>query len=484
MNILYVIKGLSVVEPLGVLQLSAITRALGHQSFLAVLDRDDLPRVIAQNQVDLVAFSILSTDALAFRQTAGQIKSRWPELPIVAGGPHPTYFPQIADTWPIDAVVMGEGDLVMAPLLEAIEEGKGLAGVPNLRGKYLNNPMLPLVTDLDQLPYCDRGLAHAQEPLRSVPMKTFMASRGCPFGCAYCFNNAYKDLYRGLGPIRRQRSVQNLVGEIELVKQRYPLQFVRFGDDVFVTGHNQWLEEFCEEYARRVGLPFYILIHPHLVTPAVIGPLKRAGLHSVAISIEAGNETLRRQLLQRPVSDESVLRAYAILHDHDVNIFSNCMLGLPGSALDDDFKSLELTFKAAPTYASFTVFTPFPGTELYRQCLDKGYLDADFDSQEYPESTFQSSCLNIFTPREKDIQRNILLLGSLANAMPSLRGAILGLIKRQKPNRLFLAVSFLVRNYLQRKIWPFHLNLLSLARITWRVFRIDRRNYSTRRGND
>jgi len=480
-NILYVVKGLSIVEPLGVMQISAAAKTRGHKSFLGVIDNGGIPELIRKEKIALVAFSLLSTEAQVFLETAKQIKSLYPNLPIIAGGPHPTYFPRFADAPCIDAAVLGEGDLIINPIAEAIEQGKDISRIPNVYTKTRKNDLLPLVSDLDELPFADRELVHNLEPFKYVPMKTFMATRGCPYNCAYCFNNAYKTLYKGHGKLVRRRSVENLITEIEKVHRHYPMKFLRFGDDVFVAKYDAWMEEFAEKYKARVGIPFYCLIRPNLVTEKLVAALRNSGCHSVAISLETGNETLRKTVLNRMIDDETILKAYSLLRDYDMKIFSNCMLGLPESTLGDDLKSLDMTFRCSPTYASFTVFTPFPGTGLYRLCMDKGYIEKPFEAGEYPESTFQSSCLKTVSESDKAVHRNILMLGALANWQPRLRNLIVNRLLYRKPNKVFNIIGFLVRNYLQRKIWPIRLNLLYFLRLVLKVYRIDLKNYAKRK---
>lgn len=478
MNILYVVKNLSVVEPQGIMQLSAITNSYGHKSFLGVLENDNLLDIIDQKDINLVAFSFLSVDVKAFYTAAQQIRNHSPYRTIIAGGPHPTYFPHIIDSWPIDAVVVGEGDLVIGQIVEKLQRGQGISDIKNVYTKSSKNNLLPLVGNLDELPYVDRDLVHHTAPLNKVPMKSFMASRGCPYNCAYCFNNAYNTLYKNLGKTRRQRSVENLIREIEEVKNNYTLKFVRFGDDVFVARYDEWLEEFVYKYKSRVGIPFYFLIYPHLVTKEVISTLKEAGCHSVAISIETGNEDLRKKIIKRPISNEIIINAYKILKEHDIKVFSNCMLGLPESTIEDEIESLKLTFKCAPTYASFTIYTPLPSTELYQYCKSKGYMNVSFEDEEFPNSTTQRSCLNLFSDREKDIHENILMLGALANRKPALRKLIVNYLIYWKPNKVFKLIGFLVRNYLQREIWPFKTEVKQFLSLVYKVYKIDKKNYA------
>src|SRR5690348_12827911 len=100
MNILYIIDTFSIVEPMGTLQLSAITKSRGHKSFVCAINDSDILRNLEENRIDAVACSFMSTESGRFNVLVRQIRARYPKMPIIAGGPHPTYYPQIAKTWP------------------------------------------------------------------------------------------------------------------------------------------------------------------------------------------------------------------------------------------------------------------------------------------------------------------------------------------------------------------------------------------------
>ncbi len=73
------------------------------------------------------------------------------------------------------------------------------------------------------------------------------------------------------------------------------------------------------------------------------------------------------------------------------------------------------------------------------------------------------------------------MLGALANWQPRLRNLIVNRLLYRKPNKVFNIIGFLVRNYLQRKIWPIRLNLLYFLRLVLKVYRIDLKNYAKRK---
>ena len=482
MNILYVVKTFSVIEPMGILQISAITKARGHTSFMCSLDDSNIEEEVARHRIDVVAYSFMSTEARPFLDVSQQLRAAYPKLIIVAGGPHPTYYPQMVDHWPIDAVVVGEGDAVFCELIENLFSGKDISHIPGIHTRQFKNSPGNLVEDLDTLPFSDRELVKNIEPFKYVRMKSFFGTRGCPFSCAYCFNSAYNQMYKGKGEILRRRSVESLVSEIEMVKENYPTDFIRFGDDTFVMKHDDWVDEFAEKYAARVGLPFYFLINPNLVNEGLIKVLKKAGCHSVMMGIETGNERLRKKILERCVSNETMMKAFKIFRDYDIKVFSNTMLGLPGSGLKEDLESLEFTLKCHPCYSGFTVFTPFPGTKLHEFSKYSGYLRNDDPGVDFiPASMQQSSVLNHITDQQKRIHHNILALAPIANYFPWTQKLIVKRLIYWKPNKVFDVLGFLVRNYLNMKIWPFGKSLRAFLVILRKVIRIDRQNFTDKK---
>ncbi len=479
MNILYIVDTFSVIEPMGTLQLSAITNARGHKSFICAIDDGDVWRKLEEHRIDAVACSFMSTEAGGFNVLIRGIRARYPRMPIIAGGPHPTYYPQIVDTWPIDAVVVGEGDLIIAPLLEGLLRGRDISALPNVHTKTFKNAQGNLVHDLDTLPFADRKLVADLVPFKYIPMKSFFATRGCPYSCSYCFNSAFNKMHKDKGEVLRRRSVENLIQELEQVKALGRMDFVRFGDDTFVMKYDEWVEEFCDKYPKRVGVPFYFLIHPNLASEILISSLKKAGCHSIMLGIESGNEHVRRKVLDRYVADATIKKAFDLYRKYDIKVFSNTILGLPETTLKEDLESLEFTLDCGPFYSGFTVFTPFPGTALGEYSKQKGYVKGTDDfAESFPISMQSGSMLNTVTDRQRQIHRNILVLAPVANLFPLTRKLITKHLIYWQPNAAFDLIGFVVRNYCNMKIWPFGKSLYTFMQIFQKVVRIDKRNYT------
>lgn len=482
MKVLFLVDTFSVVEPMGALQLSAILKQRGHQTEIAAIEEGNIFERIEMFQPHALACSIMTSEAARFCALLEEVRRRFPKLILIAGGPHPTYYPKIMNTWPLDALVVGEGDLVIAPLLENLLEGRSIRSLMNVHTKDFQNPQGPLVERLDDLPFSDRELLADKEPFRYIPMKTFFATRGCPYSCTYCFNSAFNTMHSDKGKVIRRRSVENLIQEIEAVKAKYPMDFVRFGDDTFVMKYDAWVEEFVEKYKKRVGVPFYFLIHPNLAEERLIKALKEAGCYSVMMGIESGNERVRRKVLGRNVADDTIKEAFRLYRKYGIKVFSNTILALPDTGLKEDLESLEFTLDCRPFYSGFTVFTPFPGTVLGEYVREKGYVKGlDAFSESFPVSMQSGSLLNTVTDREREIHRNILVLAPVANVFPWLRRWIVKRLIYWRPNFIFDAIGFLVRNYCNMKVFPFRKNASVFWKLLKRVMRIDQRNYRAMR---
>ena len=249
----------------------------------------------------MVAFSAKTGEHKYYIAANDSVKAVSNRIFTVMGGPHTTFFPGIIAEHPFDALCVGEGDDAWPELLDAIERNGPIDKIPNIvtRANFRSGvtPVIrPRRTTLDDLPFLDRELFYSRTRLGKFPMRSFMAGRGCPYKCAYCFNREYNLLYKCKGPLSVRMNVGRVVEELKELKMRYPTQFIKFYDDIFVLKDDDWLDEFSVRYAKEVGLPFHCLMRANLLTEPVLLKLKRAGLASLSMSIESGNEYIRNSV--------------------------------------------------------------------------------------------------------------------------------------------------------------------------------------------
>ncbi len=295
------------------------------------------------------------------------------EFFAVFGGSHPTFYPDIINLEGIDGICIGEGEFALLDFVRAYEKGGDITNIKNwhvkLDNKIYKNPVRPLVKNMDELPYPDRSYYSNSRP-------TFMSSRGCPYKCSYCFNSAFNKIYDNKNIIRR-RTVPNLISEIKQVIKSNNTDFIKFEDDIFIMS-KPWLREFSKMYKEQINIPFICYVRANLVDEEVIKLLKHAGCHSVAMGIEAGNEKVRKEILFRDITNETMISACHQFRAVGIKVRTYNIVGIGGTTLSNDFETLQLNRQCKPHHASCFLMVPYPGTVINDRAKKQGQFDDDF----------------------------------------------------------------------------------------------------------
>lgn len=459
MRVMFVIKTTDFIDPFGLAYLSATAKQAGHSVALGILDREDILGRIRTERPQVVAYSAVTGEHQEYFAFNRVVKERFPDIFTLMGGAHPTYYPACVREPSIDAVCAGEGETAFATLLGRLESRSDVSDIPNIHTKERANPLGPLIADLDTLPLPDRDLLFGRTEVGEFPVKTFMTSRGCPFPCTYCFEPVLKNMYRGKGKYTRRHSVDRVFEEIERVRARYPLQFIKFEDDLFALSVDEWLEEFAERYPREIGIPFNCLMRTDGLSDEVLGLLKKAGCYSINTSVDSASFEIRKLVVRKKFTNADIQEAFDRVHAHGIHVQNNMIIGLPEATIEDEKHAIDMSIACGIEHPHFTILMPYPGTEIATYCEQKGYFKMDVD--QIGESLMNRSPLSCFTEKEKDIQKNVLHLGALAIRLPFLRNLVLNHLIYWRPNVLFVLTGYLMKIHLSRKyLYPSRFSLL------------------------
>lgn len=365
MKILFVMVKEDFIDPMNIELLSALAKEQGHETFLNVLEHDNLLEEMEAIRPDIVAYSAKTGESNVMFRANRALKNKYKDrIFSVMGGPHPTFnymrmqlygerlklpltfsgpaMPRVVEDTQMDALVVGEGDESWPAMLRALATGGSLDAIPNVvtRTNRRTDGSVALQDRnmaLDDLPYLDRDVVYDKTRLKTFGMRSLLAGRGCPFPCTYCFNAKYNAMYKGKGKMLTRYSVDRLLAELEDMVRRHPTQFIKFYDDVFVFRTDDWLIEFADKYPRAIGLPFHCLVRSDLVRrdPDMIAYLKKAGIKSISMSIESGNPFIREQIFKRGMDAEDIRFAFDLCHREGINTFSNTILAVPVPVIPD-----------------------------------------------------------------------------------------------------------------------------------------------------
>jgi anaerobic magnesium-protoporphyrin IX monomethyl ester cyclase len=386
------------VASLGPAYMAAFLRQHGHEvDFFRAkigMDLDDVVAKIARHGPELIGLSLTSRQWLRGAAIASALRINH-NIPVIAGGLHPTFAPEetLARTG-IDFVCLGEGEEALLELVDALERGESGQGIKNIWLKGSQRPELRVpISPLDRLPFMARDLLDEHHGCVHV-----CTQRGCPFPCTYCAARTTSDLYEGIADYGRRRSPENVLAEISQLKET-GAGYVIFLDDTF-TIHHPWVKDFCQRYKAKLHLPFSLHARVETVSKSLLECLAAAGCAHITYGIESGSERIRRDVLQRPVTNELFRDVFRWTKEAGIMVTANYMLGIPGETRDDLAATLLLAKELEAFDFGYFIFYPYPGTSLYQTCQNKGYLPADFWTR---SANHRESILNLPTLTKEDI---------------------------------------------------------------------------------
>ena len=333
-------------------------------------------RVLA-SQPDLVLFPSEINSFEWCAAVGASLKQQQPDIHLLHGGFHVTSSPEDCIARPgVDMLCVGEGDLAVPELVDALSQGLDVTAIANIwvkssDGTVHRNAPRSLVQDLDSLPWPDKSLYYDELPGLA---KEYMCvtSRGCHWACSFCFYTTLYSLY-GRDGYLRVRSPQHVLGELVAARDRWDLEYVVFHDDIFPTSI-RWLREFAPLYREQVGLPCSCITHPQLISEESADLLGEMGCEYVIMGAQTVNEDSRSaEVINRSESTEDIRLAVARLKSRGIFVLLDHIFGIPGESLEDQEKALEFYIDAGPDVIKPFFMSYFPGTDLSRRAEQENH---------------------------------------------------------------------------------------------------------------
>ncbi len=357
-----------------------------------------LKKFFADENPKVVGISLTAEDFQVANEITKIVRETLPKAYVIWGGIEATTEPercaQIADF-----VCIGEGELAIKEFLQSIRNGadrKELQKIENFAfakedGTLQENPLFPLITDLDMLPpleqipersYVDTGTQI--EPVQIKHLMKYkryrgqvykiMTSRGCPYGCAYCCNRFLRKLY-GTWPVRH-RSVEHVIKELERArKEGPPILYVDIIDDCFFASDMEYIKEFCKLYKERIGLPFIAKTTAREVSHERMSLLVDAGMTWTNMGLQSGSDRTCLEIYKRPTKSETFLKAAEIVSKYPVGIYYDIILDNPFETRQDHLNTaITLSRTPGSFMPLFFSLRFYPGTELRKMAIDEGII--------------------------------------------------------------------------------------------------------------
>ncbi len=378
---------------------------------------------------DLVGFSVV-TNQWPYAKRLASWARETVSAPLIIGGIHATAATrQILDTGLFDYVFRGECDEAILEFADMLSRGEDVACIRNVAlvrdKKVIINPVRPFPVIRD-LPVKEYQIFDFQRVINAKDgWVGLIASRGCPFSCTYCLNHQIKNQYKidlncSLGELNfiRHLDVGQVIGEIEFLLNTYKnIKTFIFDDDLF-TFSKEYVREFCKAYKKVCSIPFVVNAHFHYFDEDRARYLAAANCKIVKFGIESGNERIRKEVLNRRMSNQLMMDKVEIAERQGLHASVFIMIGLPYETMDDVIDTVRLTAQARPGRFRWTKFFPYPGTKAAELSVQGGYVD--FDKMENLMNFTDESCLDFGTQHNLFLEKVGQLFPWFVNAYSGL----------------------------------------------------------------
>lgn len=341
-----------------------------------------------------------------------------PDIALMVGGHHAKAMPDRVLTDPrmsnLRALVLGEGELRVAALLEDEQRRRELPGVLwrdrllGTRAAGVGDPRTSaqmLGPDINALPYVNRAFL-PQDPCRAAPTETdrrlavsrgtalltraartghleanIVGSRGCPYNCTFCGAavSANPDVKI------RVRDPEDIIGELDMLHGEYGVTAFRFVDDLFLGASRVIKTQMAAFTQHDIGERYVwdatgrISVLDRLDNTE-LELLVDNGLREVALGIESGSDRILSAMDKR-IDAEMTERVARRLVEHGIGVKGYFILGFPGETHEDmqatvrHIRNLWSVADSNPgdVRASVFEFRPYPGTPVWKTLIDAGH---------------------------------------------------------------------------------------------------------------
>ena len=378
--------------PLGVGYMAAVIRREGADVKIYCQDifhytNEELAKFLHKNEFDLIGVGFLSArfqeTMLGLCDTINKYKKNaW----LVLGGPGPTPIPEyMLKKTNADIVVMGEAEETFIELLKCKVDNVSLSKIKGIAYQddenILINERRKPIRDLDSIPFPEWSLFPMEKyttclklyrMTREDRVLGILTSRGCIGRCNFCYR-----MERGI----RFRSVENVIEEMKILKERYGINYFLLYDELF-TFPKKRVFEFRDALERNnLKIKFSSLgARADLLDRELAKCLKECGCQFLNFGMESTDQKVL-DLMNKKTTVEQNIRALELSREMEIGAGLNFIFGNKGDS-EQSLKNNVKFIKKYNTYDQLRTIrpvTPYPGCDLYYEAIDRGLLSGPED---------------------------------------------------------------------------------------------------------
>lgn len=306
---------------------------------------------------------------------AESMKALNSELEICFVGPHVGSRPaeSLQACGAIDFVIRKEFDFQVVDFANGkLFHELGGVSYRSHTGEVVHNPDVPLIEDLDALPWVTPVYKRCLDverynvPFLKHPYVSFYTERGCPALCTFCLWPQTISGHRW-----RTRSADSVAAEVCWTLDNFPgINEIFFDDDTFNIRKDRVLElcaklkplDFTWSCTSRVNVDYETL-----------KAMKDAGCRLLIVGYESGDPQILKNI-KKGATVERALKFTRDAHRVGLTIHGDFIVGLPGETRETIQRSLEFAKKLDTETIQVSVAHPYPGTSFFDEAMANGWL--------------------------------------------------------------------------------------------------------------
>src|SRR5580700_595105 len=276
----------------------------------------------------------------------------------------------------IDFVARNEFDFTIKEVAED-RPWSDIAGLSyrNASGVVVHNDERAILENMDVLPFVtpvykrDLDIDNYFIGYLRHPYLSLYTGRGCKSRCTFCLWPQTVGGHR-----YRTRSVGHVVEEIAWAQKAFPQVKEFFFDDDTFTDDLPRAEAIARELGK-LGVTWSCNAKANVPRQS-LKIMKDGGLRLLLVGYESGDQQILYNI-KKGMRIEVAERFTKDCHDLGIAIHGTFILGLPGETPETIQKTVEWAAKINPHTIQVSLAAPYPGTFLYDQAVENGWLDAD-----------------------------------------------------------------------------------------------------------
>jgi anaerobic magnesium-protoporphyrin IX monomethyl ester cyclase len=367
-------------SPLDLMMISGYLRKNGYENELLDANSSrrnlgDVKEIIREKNADVVIFSTSTCTIYKDLLVARAAKEIRPDILSVAIGTHVMALPKetFKESEFLDVLIYSseweQAALNIVQNRSNLNLAKGIF-FRNSDGQIMKTDFQPPIENLDDLGFpshdkLEKGI-YRDPTTKRFPKTMVMGQKACINNCSFCCQPTFFG-----APRLRKRSVGHFIEELKWV-EKLGFREVMF-NDATLTADMDWAANLLEEMiTKRIDLTWNCSTRADRVNDKILGLMKRAGCHTIAIGMESTDPTILKNI-RKNIRPGQVREAVSLIRKNGMDTIVFCVIGFPGETRETIEKTISFLKTLDTTFITLGIAVPVPGTDFYRYIEENNY---------------------------------------------------------------------------------------------------------------